>query len=287
VDLQTKTFDQLLEESVGNKDLAMEVKKAEMASGDLITLVKVSDLKSKDQIAERLGKFVDDARGTGRSLHSLGAKIHGAVDSIATLNDHTLQTIEASKTPPSFMARMLPFSISTDNPTQEVVIEAFLMSMDNIGSHMVRLRTEAEISMGHLLRLEEHLMVLHEVAHRDNKDLTAAQEEVLAELWTKLGGNKGRLRKMDLNLELLKNVEGYRRKALAHVVATLQTLHTLDADMEELRTRVAAPEIVGDRIPIEVHVKSIKAGVERLKQGQIRASLREGESINKILEIAT
>ena len=81
VDMQTRTFDQLLDESVGNKGLAFEVRKAEMASSDLITLVRASDLKSRDQIAERLGKFMDDARGTGRSLHSLGAKIHGAVDS--------------------------------------------------------------------------------------------------------------------------------------------------------------------------------------------------------------
>jgi hypothetical protein len=81
VDLQTKTFDQLLDESVGSKGLALEVKKAEMASNDLITLVRVSDLKSKDQVADRLNRFVDDARGTGRSLHSLGAKIQGAVDS--------------------------------------------------------------------------------------------------------------------------------------------------------------------------------------------------------------
>ena len=45
--------------------------------------------------------------------------------------------------------------------------------------------------MGHLLRLEEHLMVLHEETHRDNNDFTAAQPEgVHAELWTRLGGNK-------------------------------------------------------------------------------------------------
>lgn len=81
VDLQTRTFDQLLDESVGNKGLALEVKKAEMANNDLITLVRVSGLKSRDQIAERLSKFSEDARGTGRSLHSLGAKIQGAVDS--------------------------------------------------------------------------------------------------------------------------------------------------------------------------------------------------------------
>ena len=81
VDLQTRTFDQLLDESMGSKGLAVEVKRAEMANNDLITLVRVSELKSKDQIAERLSRFSDDARGTGRSLHSLGAKIQGAVDS--------------------------------------------------------------------------------------------------------------------------------------------------------------------------------------------------------------
>jgi hypothetical protein len=181
---------------------------------------------------------------------------------------------------------VLPFAVSNKNPTKEAVIDTFLLSMDNIGSHMVRLREEADISMGHIMRLEEHLMVLHEVTHRDNKELTAAQEDVLAELWTWLGGNKRKLRKMDHNLDLLKNVERYRRKALAHVVATLQTLHTLDADMEELRTRVAAPDIVGDKIPIEVHIKSIKAGVDRLKEGQMRASLMQGDSIAKILEIS-
>ena len=195
---------------------------------------------------------------------------------ITSINDYALQTIEASKAPSSLMARVLPFSLSNSNPTKEAVIETFLMSMDSIAGHMVRLREEAEISAGHLMRLEEHLGVLHEVTHRDDKDLTAVKDEVLAELWTKLGGNKRKIKKMDLNLGLLKNVEKYRKKALAHVAATLQTLNALDANMEELRTRVAAPDIVGDKIPIEVHIKSIKAGVDRLKEGQMKASLRQG-----------
>jgi hypothetical protein len=181
------------------------------------------------------------------------------------------------------VARVLPFSLSITNPTKEAVVETFLMSMDNIASHVVRLRDEAEVSMGLLLRLEEHLRVLHEITHRDNTELTAAQEDVLAELWTWLGGNKSKLRKMGLNLDLLRGVESYRKKALAYVVATLQVLHALDADMEELRTKVAAPNIVGDKIPIEVHIKSIKAGVERLKKGQMKASLKQGERIARIL----
>lgn len=79
--MQTRTFDQLLDENLGSKGLTIEVKKAEMAGNDLITLVRASDLKSRNQVAERLKRFVDDAKGTGSSLHSLGAKIHGAIDS--------------------------------------------------------------------------------------------------------------------------------------------------------------------------------------------------------------
>jgi len=182
------------------------------------------------------------------------------------------------------MARVLPFSLSNTNPTEEAVIEAFLMSMDNIATHMVRLRDEAEISMGHLMRLEEHLIVLHETTHRDNKELAVMNTfvEFLAALFE---GNPSRFLEIRSNLDLLKNVEKYRRKALEHIVVTLQALHALDADMEDLRTRVAAPEVAGDGIPIEVHIKSIKAGVERLKEGQMKASLREGESIARIPEI--
>ena len=40
---------------------------------------------------------------------------------------------------------------------------------------------------------------------------------------------------------------------------------------------MAAPDIVGDKIPIEVHIKSINAGVERLKEGRLRASFKQGE----------
>ena len=56
-------------------------------------------------------------------------------------------------------------------------------------------------------------------------------------------------------------------------------------DLEDLRERVAAPEIVGDHIPIEVHMKSIQSGMERLKEQRIRAREREDQLMNKILGI--
>jgi len=100
IDLQTRTFDRLLDDGVGSKDLALGVKKAEVANDDLITLVKLSDLKSKDQIAERLRMFSDDAKRTGQSLHSLWAKTNGAIDSYVPLSFTTSQGCPSSAIPP-------------------------------------------------------------------------------------------------------------------------------------------------------------------------------------------
>jgi hypothetical protein len=178
------------------------------------------------------------------------------------------------------VARILPFFLSNNNPTKEAIIETFILSMDNVGCHMTDIREEAEISMGHLTALEERLVLLREVAHRDN--------DGLAKL---LAGPKGTFewlkRQQDLTehskkervkrplLDLLKKVEKWRKKALSHITVTLRILRNLDADMEELKARVAAPHIIGDKVPIE---ESIGVGTDRLRESQIRARLRQEDS---------
>jgi len=80
VEVQSGTFEHLLEELVGGSALSLEIKKAEMATSDLVTRVRISDLKAKDTLAESLVEFLEDARRTGRGLHKLTSKVGGAVD---------------------------------------------------------------------------------------------------------------------------------------------------------------------------------------------------------------
>ncbi|KAF9005058.1 hypothetical protein BDQ17DRAFT_1424218 [Cyathus striatus] len=97
--------------------------------------------------------------------------------------------------------------------------------------------------------------------------MALAKEELLGELWTKLGGNKKALRKFNQHLSLLRDLGEYRKQALIRVVA----VQSMSEDMEDLRERVAAPELVESRVPVEVHIKGIRNGVERLKQGRMKA----------------
>ncbi|OJT02448.1 hypothetical protein TRAPUB_7015 [Trametes pubescens] len=287
VKIQSSNFEELLDGAVGGSGLSLEIKKAEMASKDLITLVKFSQLKSKDLLAESLFEFVEDAKMTGRGLQKLTSKVNGAVDKIMAINDYALRTIEGAQDEPKSVLQVIwPFASPPSPPSQDLVVAAFRDSMDVHAAEMRRLVLELDVSEKNLDRLDVHLGALHDLCTRENVGLTTVREDLLAELWTILGGNKRRLRGIDGNLELLRDLGEYRKRAAAHVAAAKQTIMAMGEDMEDLRERVAAPDIVGDRIPVEVHMRSIQSGLERLKEDRIKAREREEQLMNRILGTA-
>ncbi|KAK7032304.1 hypothetical protein VNI00_013263 [Paramarasmius palmivorus] len=282
---QSKTFEQLLDSSVGGSSLSLEIKKAEMATSDLVTRLRYSKLTSRELIAETLVTFVNDARATGRGLQRFGSKVGGAVDQIMAVNDYALRTIEASQTNsviPNTVRAVVPFMHSN---SKEIVLQTFNEAMIVHSRTINRLIVEAEQSLGNLEKLEETLSTLHELVSREDSSISSAKSEILSELWTKLGGNKGLLRGHDKNLDLLKGLSVYRKQALVHVVTALQTLRALSDDMEDLRERVTAPELVGDTVPVDVHLKSIALGLERLKESRVKAKEREEEAVRRVLQV--
>lgn len=162
-------------------------------------------------------------------------------------------------------------------------MQTFTEAMDTLSTNMQRLVLEAEVSISDLNKLEEHLKSIHEIVSREDTSISGAKEELLAQLWTKLGGNRKELDEIGGHLALLKGVGGYRDRALAHVVAALHMLETMAEDMEELRERVAAPRLVGETVPIDVHMKSLRSGLERLKGRRAGSRKMEEEIVRRIM----
>ncbi|KAI0044174.1 hypothetical protein FA95DRAFT_1562541 [Auriscalpium vulgare] len=283
---ESQTFEMLLEEVTDGPGLALEIKKAEMATSDLAALVRVSDLKSRDLLANTLGDFVSDARKAGRGLQKFSSRVGGAVDNILSVNDYALNAIEASNTKSGALSLRSIWPFSPDKAaTKAVVTETFNDAMNALSANMRRLVLEAEVSLADLDRLEERLGSLHEIVSREDSTLSSEQADLLANLWTILGGNRKELRGFENHRDLLKNIGSYRKRALAHVVAALQTLQGMSEDMEDLRERVAAPELVGERIPVEVHMKSIRSGLDRLQERRIKAQERQEEIVSRVMGI--
>ncbi|TCD66445.1 hypothetical protein EIP91_001382 [Steccherinum ochraceum] len=206
------------------------------------------------------------------------------LDNILAVNDHALHAIEGSDSKsPSALSVFWPFS--TAPATREVIREAFVDAMGTLSNQMARVVLEAEASIIGLNDLEERLQTLHDIVTREDGSISAEKDEVLAQLWTKVGGNRRVLKGLDGHLFLLKGVGGYRERARAHVVAALHAVQGMSEDMEDMRERVSAPELTGEHIPVEVHIKSIKAGLERLTQKRLRAQEREEEAVRKVLGI--
>lgn len=201
--------------------------------------------------------------------------------SILAVNDYALHTIESHlEKSNTGLSIIWPFGGSS---TKEVVTKTFNDAMNVLSTQMERVILEAEVSLTNLDRLEQRLVTLQELVHREKYHISAERDELLAELWTILGGNKHRVRNLDGHLYVLRNIGQYRTRALAHVAAAMSTLQSMSEDMEDLRERVAAPELVGDRIPVEVHMRSIKAGLDRLSEKRYQVKEREQATIKEIL----
>jgi hypothetical protein len=80
LNVESNTFESLLDETVKGPGLALEIKKAEMATSDLATLVRVSNLNSREILSDSLSEFVKDARKVGRGLTRFSSKVGGTVD---------------------------------------------------------------------------------------------------------------------------------------------------------------------------------------------------------------
>ncbi|KAF8623605.1 hypothetical protein AX17_007308 [Amanita inopinata Kibby_2008] len=284
VQVQTKAFDQLLDESAGGSGLSLEIKKAEIATSDLVTLVRHSELKGRDLLADSLKDFVNNAKKTGRGLQKMGSKVAGAVDNILAVNTYALRTIEeVSGKKTSVLTSLMPWYSGKD--TKEAVGNIFADAMGVLSANLQRLILEAETNLANLNSLEERLSTLHDIVTREGISISNAKDDLLSDLWTILGGNRGRLRGLNEHLALLKQLGSYRKKALVHVTATLEALQAMSDDMEDLRERVATPELVGPSVPIEVHIQSIQNGIERLQEGRNRARRIEADAVRRVLEM--
>jgi len=59
----------------------------------------------------------------------------------------------------------------------------------------------------------------------------------------------------------------------------------LSSDLDELKERVAQPMLNPDHIvPIEVHIATIRKGVQRLSVGREEARLRERQALQRVID---
>ncbi|KZT60989.1 hypothetical protein CALCODRAFT_448139 [Calocera cornea HHB12733] len=294
MDLQNK-FENILEDSASSTTVALELKKSEMAIRDLTNLVKVSDLVAKDRLSILLDAFIGSAKIAGRELQRLGSRVGGTVDNILAMDDYVLRLLEETSNVPEVdpvmrMIRALvpigPSAAQRALAQRQGIETLWFQATGALENNIARLIGEAEASVVLLDRLEADLDVIDEMLGRESLHVENKTGELLAELWTRLGGNRRQLANFKSHRTLIVNIRSYRSRAVGYVTSTLVQLQQLSSDLEDLRDRVSTPLLSNPdtNIPLEVHVNSIRKGIERLAEGRTRAKAREDSYLRQLLD---
>ncbi|KAI5813080.1 hypothetical protein BZA77DRAFT_252017 [Pyronema omphalodes] len=292
IDLQTH-FEGVLENSAGSSVMALVLKESEIAVRDLTNLVKHSKLVSKDDLTARLEEFVQASKSTSRQLSRFSSRAAGVVDNLLSLDEYAIKTLENAQeriAAPYSISDIVLYPFRSDIATAErEVLATFIRATSVMDTSIRKLILEAEIALKELDDLEEKLNVIEDIAQRENVDLEEGKRDVLAQFWTKLGGNRDKLAHFDGHQLLLSDISEKRKNALKLVGGSLIHLQTMQSNLEVLRDRVAEPGLLEDagdeveKIPLEVHIRSIRKGVDRLNEGLQKAKGRENEYMKSML----
>ncbi|KAL2754980.1 hypothetical protein ACRALDRAFT_2106608 [Sodiomyces alcalophilus JCM 7366] len=301
MDIQSH-FEKVLERSADGVSLPMEMKRSETSIRDLRTLVRHSELPQRDELVYEFDEFIDTARQVASDLQKFNTHVGSAVDYVISINRWTSRYIDSlaedssSSSPNSALHPLLhrwaawlfhPFqpTASRARAVRDKYIEHTALVSDRIADLIV----EAQAVLRLLVRAEDHLALIYDVATRSHNAVKTRRDDILWTLWTLVGANRRTIHGLDAQLRLLRAVDAQRAFAVGQVTALVHELEGIQAGLADLRDRVAEPALLaGDSaraapIPLSVHIETIDRGVERLEAARKRIRDVENEKMRETL----
>jgi hypothetical protein len=286
VDIQGDLED-ILEASKDTTTLPATIKDSEMAIRDLRALVRRSHLPSRNQLDLEFHNFILTANEASVDLSRYNARIGATMDRVIATNTWTIAVLEGigqHEASVGSASRMLDAVtgafMSPPKTLQQRVFDQYVLHVSKNKEEITRLIETAQALLQVLQNMDERLETIYSITVNDDDTIKKSQEELLSQLWTKVGGNKGSRQSHEKNLKLLRNIVKYRDQARKHVSETLEKLLAIGASLETLREDVAEPELLGYSAdyPIMHHLDVVGRGVERLRLARGESMRVEGET---------
>ncbi|KAI0397475.1 hypothetical protein F5Y17DRAFT_415632 [Xylariaceae sp. FL0594] len=286
-------FEKVLEDSAEGVSLPMEMLRSEASLRDLRTLVKFSELPARDEMVFEFDGYITAIHETSRDLQTFNTHVGGAVDSVININRWTSRYIDSMITKQeqrraSLLSRGMDWLFSPFQPTvfeERFILDKYIEHTAFVSDKIVDLIVEAQAILRLLAVAEDHLQVINEHVVRSGQVVQQRHSDIFYTLWTLLGVNNRRLHNLNKQLSLLNRVDEQRRQAIKQLVSLVHDLGDIQAKLGDLRDRVAAPELLADdaTIPLQVHIQTINAGVERLEKARSRIRAEEDERLQRAL----
>ncbi|MCJ1326769.1 hypothetical protein MMC10_003434 [Thelotrema lepadinum] len=269
-------FEELLSQSGDDYAIPAFMKQSQLAMRDVREVVRFSQLHSKNELLFEFNTFIDAASQTSWDLETFNSHVGRTVDKVlitARWTQRTLDDISGPNTTRSALGSFVDTILAPFQPikfTEDVVLDQYIKHSDAVQCEISDLLVEAQAVFALLRSLEETLDAIHGIAVRDTQYAEASREEVLALLWTKLGGNSRQVNKFEKDLTTLKKVAVYGQAAYTNIAAAVLKLQAMSAEIDQLKERLVSVDAGPGRpqIPLSLHLENIQSGVERLEEAR-------------------
>ncbi|PBK88082.1 hypothetical protein ARMGADRAFT_937842 [Armillaria gallica] len=264
VEIQSATFEQLLDDFVHVSVLSLNVQKAEMGTSELNEMIRRVEYQNDEHFTASLSDYIGTVKETVLEMQIFGLYVQDTVDRIVATSNLSLSTLEGAHTKAvqySFHSLILWSSPFPD----KTILKIFSEFMDMLSQITEILILKTQLQLKNLEDTERNRIVVHDFivqakSGRHGRDTL---------IWGYLHA---------CGLEILKFVGEYLQPATQYVSSALNTLHEMSGNITALRERVAKSAPYGAYIPPEVHMNSIKKGLEVLEASIRKASERKRDS---------
>lgn len=286
-------FEKVLEDSAQGVSLPMDMKRAEASVRDLRTMVKYSDLPSREELVLEFDGYIDAVRQIVNGLQAFNTHVGGAVDSVISINRWTSRYIDSIAATREAQGQLTTWNIiewlfSPFQPVvfhERMILEKYIEHTSFVSDKIQGLILEAQDTLRLLSKADDHLQRIDEFIVRNGNAVKEKRSEALWDLWTFIGANNRQLNKLSAQLSLLKQVDAQRSTAVKQLMGLVHDLGDIQTKLSDLRDRVAAPELLSDTtsIPLSVHIETIDAGIQRLESARVRIRAEENERLQQAL----
>ena len=287
-----QSFEQLLQQSVDYYAMPAFMKHSQSAMRDVREVVRYSPLKSKNELILEFDTFVSAASQASWDLESFNSHIGRTVDRImltARWTKRTLDQIAGPNITKGIVGNAVEMLMTPFQPvkfTEDAVLDLYIKHSDEVQHEIRDLLSEAQAVFSLLKALEDTLDSIHGITARDTYYTKLGREEVLAELWSRLGGNRKQKAVFESQIKVLKQISIYGQAAYTNIGDAILKLQTMSAEIDQLKERLVSVDAGSEktRVPLSVHLENIQLGVERLEEARGSARNARMEKSRAVIE---
>jgi len=148
------------------------------------------------------------------------------------------------------------------------MLKVYRMTFNSTEIAIQQLVLQGSIILKTLDDLDDQLNRIEDTVQHESAMIGDQEEDVLARMWTYLGGNRRQLNRMSHHKHILGSLSSYRKRALRHLTKTLVRLNNMEGGLKQIAEDVGAPlsDDIDANIPIDLQIATIRRGAERLAE---------------------